>query len=134
MPTIPFTVIDDGVSQATEAVVQGDSIRVPAEVIGFELKPQGLCRGSLCYPLPQGSTVVSDEGLDLREFAVLSQRPIAIEAGHDAVFLGAAASERGAALDSLEAPDFSLPDLEGNMHSLSDHRGKKVLLVAYASW
>ena len=26
------------------------------------------------------------------------------------------------------------PDLEGKLHSLSDHRGKKVLLVAYASW
>jgi peroxiredoxin len=27
-----------------------------------------------------------------------------------------------------------LPDLSGRMHALSDFRGKKVLLVAYASW
>jgi hypothetical protein len=38
------------------------------------------------------------------------------------------------ALRSLEAPDFSLPDVAGRMHALSDHRGKKVLLVTWASW
>ena len=32
------------------------------------------------------------------------------------------------------APDFTLPDLAGQIHTLSDYRGKKVLLVAYASW
>ena len=37
-------------------------------------------------------------------------------------------------LTSLDAPDFSLPDLDGKMHSLSEHRGKKVLLVSWASW
>jgi len=40
----------------------------------------------------------------------------------------------------LESPDFSpvedvkLPDLHGRLHSLAEHRGKKVFLVAYASW
>ena len=48
--------------------------------------------------------------------------------------LGNAASDRAAALASLEAPDFTLPDLDGRLHSLSEHRGKKVLLIAYASW
>jgi peroxiredoxin len=32
------------------------------------------------------------------------------------------------------APDFTLPDLDGRMHSLSDYRGKKVFLLAWASW
>ena len=32
------------------------------------------------------------------------------------------------------APDFSLPDLSGRRHSLSGQRGKKALLIAYASW
>ena len=48
--------------------------------------------------------------------------------------LGTAARERGRALRSLEAPDFALPDLEGRMHALSDHRGRKVLLATWASW
>jgi hypothetical protein len=32
------------------------------------------------------------------------------------------------------APDFRLPDLDGKLHSLSDHRGKKVLLYCWSSW
>ena len=30
-----------------------------------------------------------------------------------------------------KAPDFTLPDQNGNMHSLSDYRGKKVILYFY---
>ena len=59
--------------------------------------------------------------------------------GSDAV--AAAAEVVELAIASLEAAgasgisvDFTLPDLAGRPHRLSDHRGKKVLLVAYASW
>ena len=31
-------------------------------------------------------------------------------------------------------PDFLLPKLEGGFGRLSDHRGKKVLLIHFASW
>ncbi len=31
-------------------------------------------------------------------------------------------------------PDFRLPKLDGSFGRLSDHRGKKVLLVHFASW
>jgi peroxiredoxin len=37
-------------------------------------------------------------------------------------------------LSSLAAPDFTLPDMNGKLHSLSDFRGKKVLLLTWASW
>ena len=37
-------------------------------------------------------------------------------------------------LSSLQAPDFTLPDLQGKPHRLSDFRGKKILLVTWASW
>jgi peroxiredoxin len=37
-------------------------------------------------------------------------------------------------MQSLEAPDFTLPDLEGRPHALRDYRGKKVFLVSWASW
>ncbi|PYS58122.1 MAG: hypothetical protein DMF74_24460, partial [Acidobacteria bacterium] len=30
--------------------------------------------------------------------------------------------------------NFTLPDLNGKLHSLADFRGKKVLLVTWASW
>ena len=31
-------------------------------------------------------------------------------------------------------PDFLLPNLDGRLGRLSDHRGKKVLLIHFASW
>ena len=40
-----------------------------------------------------------------------------------------AAEEKGS-----EAPDFTVYDLEGNAHKLSDFRGKPVLLNFWASW
>jgi len=43
-------------------------------------------------------------------------------------------SDQRQVLASLQAPDFSLPDISGKMHSLSDFRGKKVFLVTWASW
>jgi len=48
--------------------------------------------------------------------------------------LGESAADRGRRLESLEAPDFTLPDIEGQPHSLSDFRGQKVLLATWASW
>ena len=48
--------------------------------------------------------------------------------------LGTGAGERNAALAGLMAPDFTLSDLSGTPRSLSDLRGKKVLLVTWATW
>ncbi len=31
-------------------------------------------------------------------------------------------------------PDQVLPDLEGKLHRFSDYRGKKLLLIHFASW
>jgi hypothetical protein len=75
-----------------------------------------------------------DEGLHLVQRAEAAGRPVAVDLEERAAYLGVSARERAARLASLEAPDFTLPDLEGRLSSLSDHRGKKVFLVAYASW
>src|SRR5262249_8135317 len=61
-------------------------------------------------------------------------RPVVHSERGDAWVLGQGARERAAALRSLEAPDFTLPDPEGRLHSLPEQRGKKVLLVTWASW
>jgi hypothetical protein len=74
------------------------------------------------------------EGVDVARRAQAAGRPVAIDLNERAVYLGVTAHERATALASLEAPDFALPDLGGRLHSLAEHRGKKVLLVAYGSW
>ena len=61
-------------------------------------------------------------------------RPLALDTEEGAAFLGTSARERSQALAAQQAPDFSLPDLDGRLHTLREHRGKKILLVAWASW
>jgi AhpC/TSA family len=138
MSTDRFTLIDNGSAHELQASIAGGAVRVPAEALatalGWELKPQGFCKGDLCYPLPPGSDAVTGEGVDLAGFARLIGRPLAVDAASGAAFLGESAAVRSEQLRTLQAPDFTLPDLNGTMHSLSDYKGKKVLLAAYGSW
>jgi len=113
-------------------------VRLPPESLeaslGFRLEPEGLCRGSICIPARGRAGLVSEQGVDLAAFAELLGRPLALDAQERVAALAASAEERSECLARLEAPDFELPDLAGRRHRLSEHRGKKVLLIAYASW
>jgi hypothetical protein len=133
-----LTLIDGERRHAIGAEFAGGAVQVdPADVevaLGWKLAPEGLCRGSVCIPVRDRSALVKNGGLDLATLCALIDRPLALDAGERAAALGESAGDRATALRSLEAPDFTLPDLAGRMHSLSDHRGKKVLLIAYASW
>jgi hypothetical protein len=132
-----FTLIDDGTIMAVDAVVDGQAVRLaPAAVrdaLGWELKPEGLCRGGLCVPVRDRAAITAD-GIDLAALSSALGRPLAIDVDERAAYLGTSASERGARLAALEAPDVELPDLAGRLYALRDFRGQKVLLVAYASW
>jgi len=74
------------------------------------------------------------EGVELAKRAQAMGRPVAVARDERVAYLGVSARERAKVLASLEAPDFTLPDLDGRVHTLSQHRGTKVLLVAYGSW
>jgi hypothetical protein len=74
------------------------------------------------------------EGPELAKRAEAAGRPVAVDHNERVAYLGVSARERAKQLASLEAPDFALPDLAGRLHTLSRHRGTKVLLVAYGSW
>jgi hypothetical protein len=74
------------------------------------------------------------ENVDLAVLSRLTGQPLALDVSEGAGCFASSPHERAAQLTSLEAPDFTLPDLEGRRHSLAQYRGKKVLLVAYASW
>jgi hypothetical protein len=133
-----FTIIDDGTPAEVSVSVEDDRVRVAAadveRALEWELKPEGFCLGPVCYPVPAGSDLVTDEGVDLAGLATLIGRPHAIDADEGVAYLGVPARDRAQELMFLDAPDFTLPDLDGVMHSLSDYRGRKVLLVAYGSW
>jgi AhpC/TSA family len=132
-----FTLIDDGVAHEIEATIEDGRVRVAADAlreIGWELHPEGLCREGLCIPVPEGVELEVGGRIDLGALARVLDRPLALDLQEQVAYLGVSAGDRARALRSLSAPDFTLPDLAGRPHRLSDHRGKKVLLVAYASW
>ncbi len=107
---------------------------------GFVLKPQGVCREELCFPLPKQR---KDEFLarrgkvtwfNLSAFARLVNQPVARDEKLAIWCFGRRPEAQNAYLQTLEAPNFTLPDPAGKLRSLSDFRGKKVLLITWASW
>ena len=109
-----------------------DSDRLEAE-LGWTVKPEGLCRDDVCVPVPDRATVQTDDGFDVLAIARLLDRPAVHDVDSDVVAIGVPRDRRRSAL-GLTAPDVRLFDLDGTPHALSDHRSKKRLLVAFASW
>ncbi len=125
LPMGAWVLIDEQVPIEVEL---DDDLVVDPSILGWDRRPEGLCRGDVCIP-------VDDDGpLDLERLAELLQRPVAIDHDHRVAAISASAGQRADELASQLAPDFELPDLDGNLHRLSDHRGRKVVLYAYASW
>jgi hypothetical protein len=135
MATRRFTVIQVDGAVEVDAVVdtQRASVRLSAEAVwqclGWQRKDEGLCRGDVCIPSRSLAGVEGDDGLyDLTHLAALLERPCAIDIDAGAAFVGVGAHDRATRLAHFEAPDFTLPDLDGRLHSLAEHRGKKVFL------
>jgi hypothetical protein len=99
-------------------------------VTGWTIRPEGACHGSLCVPL---GDAVSDGRVDVRAAAQRLGMPLVHDDDHDLWALGPWTGS-GHALPSAEAPELTLPDLDGNEFSLSTLRGQKVLLLAWAPY
>ena len=96
---------------------------------GWTLKPEGMCRDDLCVPMP-----VQDGRIDAAAFWRHLGNPVLHDDAAGTWVLGTGAEARNQALTGLDAPDFTLPDLAGVPHRLSELRGKKVFLTTWASW
>ena len=101
-------------------------------VSGWTLKPEGMCRDELCVPL--AADLRREGTVDLAAFWRVLGNPVVSDQPGSVWVLGTAAESRATALAGLEAPDFTLPDLAGVPHSLSELRGKKIFLTTWASW
>ena len=133
-----FTIIGEGRVVETQAIVDGSALRIPLDAVlpalGWEVKPQGLCKDDVCIPVQSQPALLNSDGVDLVALTALTAQPLAVDHDERVACVGESARARGAQLATLQAPDFSLPDLDGRRHALSDFRGKRVLLAAWASW
>ena len=104
------------------------------DLVGWELKAEGLCRADACVLLSDRAMVERPGGVDLVAAAAAGGRPAVVDVDAGLAVIGAPADERHRALYDRIAPDFTLPELDGTPRSLSDWSGRKRLLVAFASW
>lgn len=146
---MPFVTVIDGANQVdVEASVSPSGIALHADQLaaatGWSLKAEGLCRGDVCVPVRDRTPLIAGRGLDVSsnpvdfldvgEFARLVGRLAVVDSGRNVVAIGDAGSVRSEALGSLDAPDFTLPDITGAPVSLSDFDRRKRLLLAWSSW
>lgn len=133
-----------------DAFVDGDHLWVPEESVprvnGFRLQSAGLCAGDLCIPVSEDADWTRRNGgrtyVDVTAIAQhLGQAWVTDaegDAGGDAggsVWSFAPVPALTATAWQLgQAPDFTLPDMHGRPVRLSDYRGKRVLLLTWASW
>ena len=98
-----------------------------AAATGWEIKPQGACKGDLCVPLGHGDFDV-----------VGAAEALGMALVHDdSAGLWAIGPETlgGRALSTAEAPELALPDvLTGEPFQLSSLRGQKVVIAAWAPY
>lgn len=131
---------ENGATTPASARADGDALWLDAAEVtlatGWTLKPEGLCQGEICVPVPRqdSASYVAAGRVNVAAFWRLLGRPVLHDAAGETWMLGADSAARARQLTSLEAPDFSLPDLEGRMHALSDYRGKRVFLTTWSSW
>lgn len=96
---------------------------------GWELKPEGACKGEICIPLPD----FDGDQVDIRQMAEAMGLPLVGDETHDVWALGSEATNNGT-LISAEAPELVLPDRDGNEFRLSSLQGEKTVLLAWAPY
>jgi hypothetical protein len=131
-------------SHPDEARLEGDELWLTLSDLtaatGWELKPEGVCKDEICVPVPAARrSALIHEGpsgseFDVTEFARLIEQPFAHDEKHGVWYFGPPGWEWKTRLASREAPDFALPDLAGQVHTLSELRGSKVFLLFWATW
>ena len=116
---------------------------VPADLLrvnGFELKPEGACLDELCVPVLQdrdSEMFVSRGGqawFNVSELARKLEQAYVADHEQGVWSFGEIPVTRSSFLRLAMAPDFELPNREGTLVRLSDFRGKKVLIITWASW
>src|SRR2546421_9561855 len=116
------TVIYDGIATEVSAASESSSdlwitTSDLTRATRFVIKPQGVCRDELCFPLPKNrkAEFISKKSaatwFNLSEFARLIRQPFVSDQKNSVWYFGVRAAEQNGYLASFQAPDFTLPDL-----------------------
>ncbi len=97
---------------------------------GWAAKPEGLCKGDVCVPAPGVDR--GDGTLDVKVLQERLRMPLVHDEGHGLYALGPESG--GQSLTTARAPELTLPQDDGSEFSLTSLRGRKVVMVAWASW
>jgi hypothetical protein len=132
-------IIDDAERREASGRAEADRMLVDAAgleaALGWQLKPEGLCRGDVCVPVRDRASLQADDGsIDLAAVAGALGRPVVVDTERAVIAVGAPATVRSEEMRSLRAPDLALPDLDGNIVDLHTFDRRKVLLLAWSSW
>jgi hypothetical protein len=93
---------------------------------GWEIKPEGACKGEVCVPL-------GNDDFDLSTAAARLGMALVRDERNDRWALGPE-SVNARALTTATAPELVLDDIDGNKFCLSSLRGKKVVIVSWAPY
>lgn len=129
--------IEQSLSDPTDLWVSPTDL---TRVNDFVLKPEGACLDELCIPINQesDSDVVVERGgktwFSLTAFALRLGQEFVVDRQTDSWSFGTIPVTRSSFVERGQAPDFTLPDRSGNLVSLEDFRGRKVMILSWASW
>lgn len=134
----------DGVAEVTDVLADPNDLWVTKadlpQVNGFELKPEGACLDEICIPIKQSEDselFVTRQGkgwVNVTGLARILKQPVVADYDTQTFSLGAIPVQRTSFVRDAVAPDFELKDWQGNSYGLSDFKGKKIMLLSWASW
>jgi len=96
---------------------------------GWEIKPEGACKGDVCIPLGE----MPGEDIDVAWLADKMSLPLVSDSAHNMIAMGPE-STMGRTLTTAVAPELELPDLDGNLFKLSSLKGQKIIVYAWAPY
>ena len=130
-------VVEEVLPDATDLWVRPQDL---SAVNGFVLKPEGACFEDICVPVQQDrdSDIYIKRGsqawFSVTELADRLRQPYIADHDSGTWSFGAIPASRQLFTRQGIAPDFTLQDMQGNDVSLSDFKGKKIMLLSWASW